>query len=59
MGGRIVEECVSEPFQADLCRWARGIVTRDYTMFLRELSDSVLGRVSTVEATSTPVRVND
>ena len=59
MGRRIVEECVREPFQADLCRWARGIVTRDYTMFLRELSDSVLGRVSTVEATSTPVRVND
>ena len=59
MGRRIVEECVSEPFQADLCRWARGIVTRDYTMFLRELSDFVLGRASTVEATSTPVRVND
>src|SRR5262249_11108893 len=38
MGRRIVEECVRTPFEADLCRWACGVVRRDYGMFLRELS---------------------
>lgn len=59
MGRRIVEECVSQPFEAELCRWACGVVRRDYGMFLRELSDLVLGREPIVEARTVPVRVND
>jgi hypothetical protein len=59
MGRRIVEECVSEPFQAELCRWACRLAKRDYTMFLQELADVVLGRQSTVEARTVAIRVND
>jgi len=59
MGRRIVEENVATPFNADLCRWACGIAKRDYGMFLQEISDFVLGRKSTFEATTAPVRVND
>ncbi len=59
MGRRIVEECVSKPFEAELCRWACGVAKRDYGMFLRELSDLVLGREPVVEAQTAPLRVND
>jgi hypothetical protein len=59
MGRRIVEENVATPFNADLCRWACKVAKRDYGMFLQELSDFVLGRKSTYEATTAPVRVND
>ena len=59
MGRRIIEECVSKPFEAELCRWACGVARRDYGMFLRELSDVVLGREPVVEARTVSVRVND
>jgi hypothetical protein len=59
MGRRIVEECVRTPFEAELCRWACGIAKRDYSMFLRELSDMVLGRETVVEARVAPLRVHD
>jgi hypothetical protein len=59
MGRRIVEECVSTPFEAELCRWACGVARRDYGMFLQELSDLVLGREPVVEARTAPPRVND
>ena len=59
MGRRIVEECVSKPFEAELCRWACGIARRDYNMFLQELSDVVLGRPPVVEARTAPLRIND
>ncbi len=59
MGRRIVEECVGQPFQAELCRWACRIAKRDYTMFLQELADLVLGRRPSVEARTVPIRVND
>jgi len=59
MGRRIVEECIRTPFEADLCRWACGVVRRDYGMFLRELSDTVLGREATIEAQAAPLRVHD
>jgi hypothetical protein len=59
MGRRVVEECVSQPFQAELCRWACRLAKRDYAMFLRELADFVLGRSSSVEARAVPIRVND
>jgi hypothetical protein len=59
MGRRIVEECVSTPFEAELCRWACGVARRDYGMFLQELSDLVLGREPVVEARTAPLRVND
>ena len=59
MGRRIVEECVSKPFEAELCRWACGIARRDYGMFLQELSDLVLGRETVVEARTAPLRIND
>jgi hypothetical protein len=59
MGRRIVEECVSKPFDAELCHWACGVARRDYRMFLQELSDLILGRESKVEARLAPVRVND
>jgi hypothetical protein len=59
MGRRIVEECVGKPFEAELCRWACGVVRRDYSMFLQELSDLVLGRTPVVEARTVPLRVND
>src|SRR5215475_264277 len=54
MGRRIVEECVSKPFEAELCRWACGVAKRDYCMFLQELSDLVLGREPVVEARTAP-----
>ena len=59
MGRRIVEECVSKPFEAELCRWACKVARRDYGMFLQELSDLVLGREPVVEARTIPLRVND
>jgi hypothetical protein len=59
MGRRIVEEFVSKPFEADLCRWACGIARRDYGMFLQELSDLVLGRQTVIEAQTAPLRVSD
>jgi hypothetical protein len=59
MGRRIVEECVAQPFQAELCRWACGVAKRDYTMFLQELADFVLGRAPRVEARTVALRVND
>jgi hypothetical protein len=59
MGRRIVEECMSKPFEADLCRWACGVARRDYCMFLQELSDLILGRETVVEARTAPLRVND
>jgi hypothetical protein len=58
MGRRIVEECIGQPFQAELCRWASRSVKRDYTVFLQELADFVLDRPSRIEARS-PIRVND
>jgi hypothetical protein len=59
MGRRIVEECVRTPFEAELCRWACGVVRRDYGMFLHELSDTVLGREAVIEARVAPLRVHD
>jgi hypothetical protein len=59
MGRRIVEECVSTPFETELCRWACGVARRDYGMFLQELSDLVLGREPIVEARAVPLRIND
>jgi hypothetical protein len=59
MGRRIVEECVSDPFMAELCRWACGVVRRDYGMFLRELTDFVLGRETVIDARVAPLRIND
>jgi len=59
MGRRIIEECVSKPFEAELCRWACSVVRRDYGMFLQELSDLVLGREPVVEVRTAPLRIND
>jgi hypothetical protein len=59
MGRRIVEECIGTPFEAELCRWACSVATRDYCMFLQELSDVVSGREPTIEAQTIPLRVND
>jgi hypothetical protein len=59
MGRRVVEECIAQPFQADLCRWACRVAKRDYSMFLQELVDFVLGRGPSVEARTVPLRVND
>jgi hypothetical protein len=59
MGRRIIEECVSTPFEAELCRWACNVARRDYGMFLQELSDLVLGREPVVEARTAPLRVHD
>jgi len=59
MGRRIVEECVGDRFNAQLCRWACSVAKRDYLMFLRELSDFVLGRPPTVEARGASIRVTD
>jgi hypothetical protein len=59
MGRRIVEECGSTPFTAELCRWACKVARRDYCMFLQELSDVVLDREPVVEAQAAPLRVND
>lgn len=59
MGRRIIEEFVSKPFEADLCRWACRVARRDYNMFLHELSDLVLSRETVVEAQAAPLRVSD
>lgn len=54
MGRRIVEECVSRPIDAALCRWACAAVKADYSRFLQELSDLILDRrtVATPVATA-------
>jgi hypothetical protein len=44
MGRRIVEEFVTKPVEAELCRWACAVAKRDYGRFLGELSAFVLGR---------------
>ena len=44
MGRRIVEEFVTKPVEAELCRWACAAAKRDYGRFLGELSAFVLGR---------------
>jgi hypothetical protein len=59
MGRRVVEECVSQPFQTELSRWACRLAKRDYTMFLQELADFVLARPSSIEARTVALRVND
>ena len=43
MGRRIVEEFISKPVDAELCRWACGVAKRDYNRFLGELGAFVLG----------------
>ena len=43
MGRRIVEEFVTKPVDAELCRWACAVAKRDYGRFLGELSAFVLG----------------
>jgi hypothetical protein len=44
MGRRIVEEFISKPVEAELCRWACAVARRDYGRFLHELGDFVLER---------------
>jgi hypothetical protein len=44
MGRRIVEEFVTKPVEAELCRWACAVAKRDYGRFLGELSAFVLER---------------
>jgi hypothetical protein len=44
MGRRIVEEFVTKPVEAELCRWACVVARRDYGRFLGELCAFVLGR---------------
>src|SRR5271156_6070238 len=58
MGRRIVEEFVVKPIDADLCRWAVGLVTRDYKRYLQEVADTALGRPLT-PPTPPRVRVMD
>ncbi len=43
MGRRIVEEFVSKPVDAELCRWACMVAKRDYGRFMGEMSAFVLG----------------
>ena len=43
MGRRVVEEFVSKPVDAELCRWACAVAKRDYNRFLGGLSAFVLG----------------
>ena len=43
MGRRVVEEFISKPVDAELCRWACAVAKRDYNRFLGELSAFVLG----------------
>ena len=58
MGRRIVEEFIEKPVEAELCRWAVGIATRDYRRYLQEVSDFVLDRPVT-HPTPPRVRVMD
>jgi hypothetical protein len=58
MGRRIVEEFVEKPVDAELCRWAVGLATRDYRRYLQEVSDFVLDRPVT-HPTPPRVRVMD
>jgi hypothetical protein len=44
MGRRVVEEFISKPVDAELCRWACAVAKRDYNRFLGELSAFVFGR---------------
>jgi hypothetical protein len=44
MGRRIVEEFIAKPVDAELARWAVGIVKRDYCRYLQEVADTALGR---------------
>src|SRR6516164_8537279 len=37
MGRRVVEEFISKPVDAELCRWACAVAKRDYNRFLGEL----------------------
>jgi hypothetical protein len=48
MGRRIVEEFVTKPVEAELCRWACTVAKRDYGRFLGELSAFVLGHETPV-----------
>ena len=48
MGRRIVEEFVTKPVEAELCRWACAVAKRDYGRFLAELSAFVLGQEAPV-----------
>jgi hypothetical protein len=50
MGRRIVEEFVEKPVDAELCRWAVGIATRDYCRYLQEVADVALDREPTPPA---------
>src|SRR5205814_8753975 len=52
MGRRIVEEFVTKPVEAELCRWACAVSKRDYRRFLGELSAFVLGHERSEEHTS-------
>jgi hypothetical protein len=58
MGRRIVEEFVSKPVDAELCRWACRVARRDYRRFLHELGDFVLQR-QTPPPPAERVRVTD
>jgi hypothetical protein len=58
MGRRIVEEFIAKPVDAELCRWAVGIATRDYCRYLQEVADIALGRPLT-PPTPPRVRVMD
>jgi hypothetical protein len=50
MGRRIVEEFIEKPIDAELCRWAVGIATRDYCRYLQEVADIALARPLTPPA---------
>jgi hypothetical protein len=58
MGRRIVEEFIAKPVEAELCRWAVGIATRDYRRYLQEVADFVLDRPVT-HPTPPRIRVMD
>ena len=58
MGRRIVEEFIAKPIDAELCRWAVGIATRDYRRYLQEVADITLDRPLT-PPTPPRVRVMD
>jgi hypothetical protein len=58
MGRRIVEEFVSKPVDAEMCRWACRVAAQDYNRFLHELGDFVLQR-ETAPPPVQRVRVTD